>query len=221
MQPALAEIDRVPSWFPDWNGKSAAIIASGPSTKKAQIDLLQGKLAVIAIKKNVELCPWADVVYGCDAAWWKSVRGLPDYKGLKLAWSAHVCDEYPDIRRVFIDDIRRDQLLFDQFGHVGAGGNSGFHSLNMAVQFGAKRIVLIGFDMHDRSGVHWYGRNNWPGANNPSEVEAGFPRFRRSFNAAALVLEKMGVEVVNASPISELKCFPKLTLEQTLAAWGM
>lgn len=211
----------VPDWFPDWRGECVAIIASGPSAKQATIGALKDRVRVIAIKKNIELCPWADVVYGCDTAWWKSVRGLPDYKGLKLAWSAQVCTEYPEIRRVFIDDIRCDKILFDDIGHVGAGGNSGFQTLNLAVQFGARKILLVGFDMHDRSGVHWYGRNNWPGANNPSEVDAGFPRFRRSFAAAAIELEKMGVEVVNASPISELKCFQKMTVEQTLAAWGV
>lgn len=184
---------------------SAAIIASGPSVKKVPIDLLKGRLCVIAIKKNVELCPWADVVYGCDGAWWKSVQGLPDYKGLKLAWDEAVCNQYRDIHRVFIEDVHRDKLSFDKPGYVGAGGNSGFQALNLAAQFGANRILLIGFDM---TGEHWYGRNNWPQSNNPDELN--FQRWRRALESATADLGKMGVEVVRTASV-----------ENTLAAWGL
>jgi hypothetical protein len=53
-------------------------------------------------------------------------------------------------------------------GVVGGGGNSGFQAVNLAAQFGASRIILIGFDMTDRGGKHWYGRNHWPMSNNPT-----------------------------------------------------
>lgn len=194
---------------------SAAIIASGSSVKKAHVDILKGRLCVIAIKKNVELCPWADVVYGCDGAWWKSVQGLPNYKGLKLSWEASVCDQYRDIHRVFIGDVKSDRLFFDKAGHVGAGGNSGFQALNLAAQFGASRILLIGFDM---TGEHWYGRNNWPMSNNPDELN--FHRWKTAIASAASDLGKMGVEVVNTSPLSNIG-FPKASVQDTLAAWGL
>lgn len=219
MQPARARIDTVPDWFPDWQGMAAAIVASGPSVRKASVGLLQGRLPVIAIKKSVELCPWADVVYGCDPAWWKSVRGLPDFKGLKLSWATGICDEYRDIHRVFIDDNRCDRMIFNELGHVGAGGNSGFQAINLAVQFGAKRILLVGFDMQDNHGEHWYGRNHWPMANNPNNEN--FRRWRAALETAAVDLQRMGVEVVNASPNSGLKCFRKASVEQTLADWGL
>lgn len=217
MQPARAEIDAVPDWFPHWN--AASIVASGPSAKGKHIDLLRGRIPVLAIKKSVELCPWADVVYGCDPAWWKSVRGLPDFKRLKLTWATGICDEYPGIQRVFIDDKKYDRLLLNEPGHVGAGGNSGFQALNLAVQFGAKRILLIGFDMQENHGEHWYGRNHWPMANNPNNEN--FRRWRAAFDTAAADLKRMGIEVINASPHSGLKCFSKASVEETLAAWGL
>ena len=31
----------------------------------------------------------------------------------------------------------------------------------------------------------------------------------------------LGVEIVNGSPVSELRGWPKQTVEQTLAAWGI
>lgn len=192
-------------------------MASGPSTNKADVDLLRGLLPVLAIKKNVELAPWAEVVYGCDYPWWKSVRGLPDFRGLKLSYDprGHAAD---GVRKVDIS-LKDDRILMDRVGLVGAGGNSGFHALNLAVQFGAKRVLLIGFDCQDRSGVHWYGRNGWTGGNNPSE--SNFRRWRAALAAAAKDLESHGVEVVNASPITDLKCFPRWSVADTLKQWGL
>lgn len=106
-------------------------------------------------------------------------------------------------------------MRFDEVGKIGGGGNSGFQALNLAVQLGATRVLLIGFDMHDRGGVHWYGRNNWVGANNPTD--SNFRRWIRALNIAAPVLANRGVEVVNASPFSDLQCFPKASIEEWLA----
>lgn len=204
--------------WPDWSGKAVAIIASGFTTKKADVESLKGRLPVIAIKRNVELAPWADVVYGCDAAWWDSVQGLPKFTGLKLCWADQACHRYPDIHKVNIAP-KDDRFLMGEIGTVGAGGNSGYQALNLAVQLGAKRILLIGFDMNDRGGSHWYGRNNWNMANNPTEDN--FRRWRSSFAAAAPIIEDLGVEVINVSIFSELKCFKKVSVEQALARWGL
>jgi hypothetical protein len=200
----------------DWSGP-VAIIASGPSAKKANIPALRGKMPVIAIKENVELAPWADVVYGCDAAWWKKRLGLQEFKGLKVTWAGsndHRPAPYLDIRHVEIT-IKSDDLIFEPSGKLGSGGNSGFQALNLAVQFGAKRVLLIGFDMHDRSGAHWYGRNNWPQGNNPTEDN--FRRWRRAFELAAPKLKERGVEVFNASDISVLRCFERRKAEDFVA----
>ncbi len=153
-------------WWKDWRGECVAIVASGPSTKKATVELLRNRIHVIAIKKNIELCRWADVVYGCDAAWWRSVHGLPSYKGLKLSWADGGAKHYPDVHGVSIVQ-HKTRMLFDQPGQIGSGRNSGFQTINITAQFGAAGILLIGFDADDRSGVHWYGRNNWMDANNP------------------------------------------------------
>lgn len=204
--------------WPDWSGGAVAIVASGPSTKKPDVELLRGRLPVLAIKKNVELAPWCDVVYGCDGAWWESVRGLPEYSGLKLAWEKKVCERDWGIRKVEVDRYL-DNLVLGETGVIGAGGNSGFQALNLALQFGARRILLIGFDMHDRSGAHWYGRNNWINANNPTDVN--FRRWKSSFANAAGTLQTLGVEVVNAAPFSDLQCFKKQSVAKTLEAWGI
>jgi hypothetical protein len=204
--------------WPDWRGKAVAIIASGPSAKKAGVGGLKGRLPVLAIKKSVELAPFADVVYGCDGPWWRDVRGLPQFKGLKLCYDTVACDEY-GLRRVEIPDKLSNKLLFGAIGKVGAAGNSGFQALNLAVQFGARKILLVGVDVHGRGGEHWYGRNGWSFANNPTEDN--YRRWRAAFNAAAVDLAQCNVEVLNASPASDLTAFRKVSIAAALEEWGL
>lgn len=209
-----------PSWWLDWRGECVAIVASGPSAKSVNIGSLRDRIHVIAIKKSVELCPWADVVYGCDAAWWKNdAKGLPDFSGLKLCYAVEVCRTFSDVYRFDIKTTT-DGILTDQPGVIGSGGNSGFQALNIAVQFGATAVVLIGFDMNSRdSSLHWYGHNKWLNASNP--LEFNFKRWRRAFTDAVPKLTKMGIDVANASSNSELTCFRRTTVEQALAGWGL
>ncbi len=207
-----------PDWWPDWRGQAAAIIASGPSAKHTKISLLRDRVRVLAIKENHELAPWADVVYGCDRAWWRNKQGLRDFTGLKMSQAGELTATFPDIRIVKVDN-RNDKILLDKPNSVGSGGNSGFQALNLVAQFGANRILLIGFDMHDRSGVHWYGRNNGPGRSNPSEHN--FKRWRAAFEGSAGMLKERGIDVVNASLISRLTCFRVAKADAALAEWGV
>lgn len=213
-------------WWKDWRGEACAIIASGMSAKAAGVDKLRGRLPVIAIKENVDLAPWADVVYGCDTPWWKHRRGLPEYCGLKIGFYPQIAQLFPDVKTIKIKEKSKhpkksyvDEFLLDEPGLIGSGRNSGFQAFNLAVQFGAKRILLVGYDMTTRPGVHWYGRNSWVGANNPDDnwfrTCVGF------MTAAGSVCQKIGVEVVNASPYSEIRCFPKMSIDDTLARWGL
>lgn len=204
-------------WWQDWRGECAAIVASGPSTKSVNVAALRDRIHVIAIKENWKLCPWADVVYGCDAPWWLWRKGLVDYEGLKLTQALKVSSTYRDVYRVEVKHIHN--LLVDEPGVIGSGGNSGFQALNIAVQFGATGIVLIGFDVTDRGGIHWYDRNEWPNANNPAA--SNFERWKRAFDASVPVLQRNGIEVVNTSQYSALKCFKYATLEATLGKWGL
>lgn len=186
-------------------------------------------MRVIAIKECVlDLCPWADIAYGCDAAWWKHRRGLPDFKGLKLAWEKDIPTCHPDVRLIRIKPSPRpciagnewiDEILTDEIGLIGSGRNSAFQALNLAIQFGCKRVLMIGLDLHDRSGVHYYGRNNWFKAGNPDDTQ--FKRCIIAYNKNAEKIRSLGVDVVNASAISDLHCFHRASIEQTLIEWSL
>lgn len=138
-----------------------------------------------------------------------------------MRWADNGCNEFPDVHGVKIPKIDgrySEEMILDQPGFIGGGGNSGFQALNLAVLFGSRRIILIGFDMNDRSGVHWYGRNNWKMANNPDATN--FRRWISAFERAAPILADAGVEVVNAAENSSLRCFKRWSIEDTMKAWA-
>lgn len=205
--------------WPDWRGECTAIVACGPSAKAAGVEKLRNRIHVIAIKESIQLCPWADVLYGCDAAWWVHRKGFPDFKGLKLAHGMQALNQFSTLRRVTISDARGDALLFGKVGDIGGGGNSGFQALNLAAQWGATGILLVGFDMQLRAGCHWYGRNMWWGSSNPNE--SNIRRWVKSLNAAAPVLKARKVDVVNTCALSGVDAYPKMSIDQALARWGL
>lgn len=201
--------------WPDWKDEIAVVVASGPSAKRQPLKLLKGKAKVLAIKKSFELVPFADVVYGCDGPWWKSVLGLQTFGGLKLAYDTSVVDAGWGIQRVKIEDKTSDEVLFKEIGSVGAGGNSGFQALNLVMQFGAKRIILVGIDCSGTNGgEHWYGRNNWGMASNPTEDN--YRRWRKVFAGAAKTAAERGIQIITTSDLTEMKCFPRMQLEEAL-----
>lgn len=203
---------RIP-WWKDWRDECCALIASGSSLPKDRLHLLRDRMHVAVIKENVNLCPWAEVVYGCDAPWWRHKRGLPDYKGLKVAYDPQL--NFGNINLIRIPDGLCDELLYDEPAVLGSGGNSGFQLLNLITQFGCTGILLLGFDM---GGEHWYGRNLWDFANNPDN--SNFRRWAKAFNKNAAKLKSMGVDVVNASK-GAITAFDKGTIEEAIERWGL
>lgn len=203
-----------PDWFPDWSGETCVIVASGPTAAATPIDLAKGRTKVIAINTSWKLAPWADILFACDHSWWKNSKGCPEFAGLRVTVDKYAVRQFPNI---YLVNCRKpdDRIVLDEIGTVGWGGNSGFHCLNLAVQFGCSKVVLVGFDMTVAYGLHWHGKHP-VGMNNPST--RNIERWRRAVDAAAKVIEPLGVKVINCSPISALQNYPKMALEEALAA---
>lgn len=214
LQDATASTTSKPSWFPDWRGETIAIVASGPSAKKAGVELLRDKVRVIAVNESWQLCPWADALYACDGNWWRLHDGVKKFNGLKLSQDQVACDLYSDIRKITIVDIHCDKIMTEKPGHVGAGGNSGFQCLNLAAQFGGKRILLVGYDMRVDYGEHWHPRYQMP-LSNPHPYD-NLPRWRKAIDGAHQRLGQLGIKVVNCSMVSLLTAYPKMTLTEAL-----
>lgn len=195
------------------------MVGGGPSAKDAGLDLAKGRARCLVVNEGYRLAPWADALYAADSDWWTLKKGCREFRGLRISQSDEAAKRYGGIHNVTL--VRKGSIIRTPKGVIGAGSddrgtgaNSGFQALNLAVQFGASKIVLVGYDMTATHGCHWHGRHP-DGMNNPTSV--GLAQWGRVIDRNARFLAEIGVKVINASPISALQNFPKMTLEQALA----
>jgi hypothetical protein len=213
-------------WWQDWRGECVAIVAGGPSANKVGVEKLQDRMHVVVINESYRLCPWAEILYSCDGKWWNVHQiSVAKFKGLKLAWDIHPNVTHLGIKKIQIAQVKqhnelvyRYDLLLDEPGVVGSGGNSGFQVLNLVAQFGATGVALIGFDMSDAGGIHWHGKHHTE-LLNPDPVRFG--EWIRWLDKAAPKLKRSGVDVVNCSMVSKLNCFPKVSVDKMLERWSL
>lgn len=202
---------QVKSWYPDWSGEVVAIIASGPSANKVDLTILRDRIKVIAINTSVELAPWASCLYACDGRWWRLYNGKREFAGLKISQDPEAAALYDDVHLVRVQ--RDTHEIITRIGYLGGGANSGFQALNLAVQFGAKQILLVGYDMRLDLGTHWHDRHP-PPLSNPMQLNVD--KWRLALDGAASKLRELGVEVINCSELSTLKNYPKMTLQEAM-----
>jgi hypothetical protein len=210
-------------WWQDWRGECVAIVASGPSAKMADLSVLKDRIHVIVVNENYQLCPWAEILYSCDADWWAIRRSdVKNFGGIKLTLDDTVqSSKIVGIEKLKIakhHQIWVDDFLFDKPGEIGSGGNSGFQMINLSAQFGATGIGLIGFDMNMSKGVHWHGMHPTP-LRNPDHSR--MYEWRKTMDEKAPKLKKYDIDVVNCSMDSAITSFPKMTINQMLERWGL
>lgn len=205
---------------PEWVGQTAAILASGPSLTREQCEAVRGKCRVIAVNNQgidtecdgvmvPAMAPWADILFAADAKWWRHYKDRAlKFTGRKVTMRASL--PWPEVYSL-------QQSFSPPFDprptHLVSGGNSGYMAVHLAVHLGAKRIILLGFDMKDGKNHrrHWFGSHG--GKLNSRGNYAGW---RHAFDKFAKVLHQMGVEVINCTPDTELRCFRRSTLGSVL-----
>ena len=187
------------------------ILASGPSLRWDDIERVRvahesGKFTVIAINRQCESAPWADILFATDSSWW-AYFNPPDFKGKKYSImpSAAKCGA--------------EVLPFEYLPGLGKEKirthtkNSGGHSINLAYLLGAKEIILLGFDMKRGPNREMHNHEDYP---KHMSNAAGLDSWAPLFTPLARDLEAEGVRVVNCSRDTALTCFERLPLESVL-----
>lgn len=115
-----------------------------------------------------------------------------------------------DIReRMQFVRVAREDGLSTTPQRINFGGNSGYQAIGLAYLWGAKRIILLGYDMQKTGGKKHHHADH-KGLPNLGDLDS----WRRHMNLLAVDLRKQGVEVLNASRETALKCFERTTPEQ-------
>lgn len=186
-----------------WPESTVAILGGGPSLPSAE-DLKKIPLSwkTIAVNMAFRSAPFSDVLFYGDPHFPSITRAtdgptIDDFAGLVVTRVAP-----GDGSAMFvawesgIDGISKDptRLRWNR--------SSGACAIGLARHFGAKRIVLFGFDMRivdGRKNFHsWYGR----------DLKNPFEQMLEPFGAIERDLHEEQIECINATPGSAIRSLP-------------
>lgn len=185
------------------------LIGGGPSLTPEDVVSVRNRARVIAINDAYTLAPWADVLYAADRKWIDWHDGVPSFHGAKYTIASRDITTRPDwyvMANTGLLGLERDP------SGLRSGHNSGYQAINLAVHMGAKRIVLLGYDMAAPldGPSHWFGEH-------PDGLPSPYPAMRAAFDSLLEPLSEAGVTVVNASRRTALETFPCVPLDMALA----
>jgi hypothetical protein len=196
----------VPRLFP---GSTVVCGGSGPSALASDVLFARESGAtILAVNSAFELCaPYPDVLFAADAKWWgwhPEAVALPSLKfgfhptntpGVKtLDWSLGTGID-PDPAR------------------LRGGGHSGYAAINLAVHLGARRIVLLGYDLlPGEQGQHHFH------ADHPDRSHLHYAARSAIYATLQEPLAALKVTLVNASRRTAIEDVLRLPLKQALVA---
>lgn len=139
------------------------------------------------------MCPWADILYAMDRAWWQKYYASSPlvFLGERITCNQRV----PGVTTV-------------RFSHP---KNSGAGAMVLAEMLGARRIILLGYDCsYGADGKrHWHG-DHPKVLGNAVSMPKWYPMFREVAGQLA------HCDIVNASRRTALDFWQKQPLEQAL-----
>lgn len=204
---------------PWWSDKPLAIVGTGPSLTGFDFSRFRiPGVRVLAVKEAVWELPFADAVFGLDRPWInRQADRLRDLRGPEI-WLAPTGAEQGQnialIEGARYLRLKRFEGFSDDPAVIQSGGNSGFGAVNLAYLKRAKNIVLFGFDYTEHGGHHYSAEKyHWYRAGQNARY---WKNWGDNFSGCLPQLKRNGVEVINASPISTVDAFPKVTIEQGL-----
>ena len=226
-----------------WEGGDVFILGGGPSiikqfdipeslvmdvlTKKKPISVYSEYLSllhnkhVIGVNTSFLIGEWVDFIFfGDNGFLLQNQCELAEHIGLKISchpqtekynWIKYVCRDKSKVRGISTNPKA-----------ISWNGNSGASAINIAIHTGAKRIILLGFDMKldDSKKQHWHNHYNKYGQpvvdTRHKRHTLPFDRHLRGFPEIAKDAKKIGVEILNANPDSAIDVFKKINVKDIL-----
>ncbi len=174
-----------------FNGLTVAVIASGPSLTQSDCDLVEkAKIPTIAVNMSWRMAPFARILYAGDFVWWEHYRNDITIDAERWTCCERAAKDY---------EIN--------YHHARGAYNSGLRAVELALEMGASKIMLLGFDASIKSGVHWH--ENYKKTKNPDELRCH--KWLSQFDYLR------GKPIINCAYNSALKQFPKMTVAEALS----
>jgi len=199
-------------------------VMSGASTPRLYSDYFKPLHSkhVIGVNNAYMIGTWMDFLFFGDNSWYLVHRyRLAEWPKIKVTCNPRFSESrsrYAGVKYLAKDSNHRHGIS-PRNGYVSWNSNSGAAAISLAAHLGVKRITLLGFDMClDDGGIsHWHGyhRDKMQGVDRKkAKVKPPpFTRHLKGFPAIAQNAKNMGIEILNASPISKIKEFRKVNIK--------
>ncbi|MCY1357998.1 hypothetical protein D9M68_176560 [compost metagenome] len=176
-----------------WTGRTVACVASGPSLCAEDCKAVElAGLSTIAVNQSWKLARFCEVIYAGDSCWWEAYGAEVDIPAERWTHNTNAA------KALGINSNGAGQSVL----------NSGYRAIELAISFGAARVLLLGYDCSVRHGTHWHGDHRK--TKNPDHR-----RCAEWLNHFGRLLCN-GVEIINCSRETELTCFPRMSLQEAL-----
>lgn len=173
---------------------------------------------VVGVNIAFMLGEWVSVLYFCDPGFFRTYKeDIFKFRNIKATCTNHLpresidADELRNIKR-----LKRDNRygLSQRADTICWNFNSGCAAIDFAAHAGARRILLLGFDMtYVDNKSHWHA--GFPTYQKPT-APASFRRFLRAIPGISQDANRRGIEILNVSPESAIEHFPKVSLKEVL-----
>lgn len=177
---------------------------------------------VIGVNNAYKIGNWIDVIFFGDCGWYVQHKNyLYALNCLKVTCCDRFAkpDKFCEGIKYLAKDRKKPLGLTDNTSMISWNFNSGAAAINVAVHFGVKRIILLGFDMtlDDKKVSHWHGSHSVTPVTKPGKIRVPpFARHLKGFAAIADDAARLGIEILNGSPISTIPQFPKINVRDLL-----
>lgn len=190
----------------NWADETVYLIGGGPSAGRYDLAALPG--ITVAINDSGARLPGADVLFSASPPWIRRRLDLiRDFGGLVVV---RTCYGKRAGRKFHLPGsvVTMGLRSKDRKRH-----NSGLEALYWTADQGARRIVLVGFDLDPSQPTNWHEGYEWQ-ADKTADPLFNYPAWAEAFDEAARHMERAGVHVWNANPDSHIRAFPFTTLPE-------
>ena len=201
-----------------WPDSTVYILGGGPSLNEMDLDLIKDK-HVLGVNQAYKLGGWVDVNYSGDQRWYHwNKRKLKNYKGMLITSYPNFIPNKNNVDLLNIGRLSMDGISSKTSKSICWNGNSGASAINVAYWLGARRVVLLGFDMK-RQGQQYNWHNDYsttPGRKKNGRLKSPYRHFLKCWDQVRKDARKLGIEILNATPAGNLNHFPRVKLEEIL-----
>lgn len=200
----------MPFWKPEktWDGLDVFIIGGGHSLRSFDWDLLKPEMTIgcnMAFSLGEDICKLC--IFG-DSKWFKVFESeLERYKGI-------VFTNVPQLAKSRLSWLWIMTRKMNGLHHTALGwnGNTGASAINLALLLGAKRVLLLGFDMK----LSENKKSNWHDRIIQGPRQSVYPMFVKQFGRVASDLTKKfpGCKIINITDDNRLSMFPSIGVEE-------